>query len=65
MDMFKDNDIFEILPMSTYKYDFTDSCEYLVGGASSLLVESIMRSKYFHSDQKLMKLIILIMILLN
>lgn len=48
----------EYLPIDTNKYEFTDSCEYLLGGASSLLLESIMRAKYFHTNQKFMKLYI-------
>lgn len=56
MELFKDHSLFEILDISTPKYDFTDSCEFLVGGASSLLIESIIRNKYFGHNQKLMKL---------
>lgn len=41
-----------VLPKSYDKYDWLDSCGYVIGGCSSLLIEEILRAMYFNSGQK-------------
>lgn len=50
--MFTEDPTFEILDTQMDKYDFTDSCEYLIGGASSLMTEAWLRGKHFKTGQK-------------
>lgn len=50
--MFTEDPTFEILPTQMDKYDFTDSCEYIIGGASSLMTEAWLRGKHFGTHQK-------------
>lgn len=54
--LFENNPKIKILNTDMNKYDFTDSCEYLVGAASSLILEASMRAKYFNRDQKFARL---------
>lgn len=53
-DFFTPNN-FTVLDTHSPKYDFTDRCEFLVGGASSLLIEACMRNAYFQLGQKYAK----------
>lgn len=46
---------FVILPTDSDKYDFTDSCLYLIGGCSSLLIEAVLRNKYYERGQHISK----------
>ncbi|QPB08596.1 hypothetical protein [Vibrio phage Va2] len=46
---------FMILPTDSNKFDFTDSCKYLVGGCSSLLIEAVLRNKYYERGQHISK----------
>lgn len=46
---------FEILPTDYDKFMFTDSCKYLIGGCSSLLIEAYLRHLHFNTSQHISK----------
>ena len=46
---------FEVLPTDSDKYDFTDSCRFIIGGCSSLLIESVLRNKFYNRGQFISK----------
>lgn len=41
--------------LDCHKYDFTDRSKYVISAASSLLVESILRSRFYNTDQKFLR----------
>lgn len=49
---FFDKPYIEILPKDYDKYQWLDSCGYIIGGCSSLLIEELLRAMYFRTGQK-------------